>query len=253
MQTVKRMAFFALILILLCPSMQSKAASCKYVKEYPELNKKEKTIANQIMTAIRSGKYYTSIEVNCSDTNYDNVLNAIQYTYFRYTKSIHTCFRYSKSGNQIIGISIFAESAKKKYNQNLSLEKTIKKWTKNCLKKKMSSKEKKNAIVKYLAKKAKYSNHYTTGESILLKGKGCCEAYASVFEGMCKAAGLSSCRTCLGKEGGYGHAWNVVKIGKKWTYVDPTFYDTAKQKKYIGMTSLPKKYKLDKKQYSIFH
>lgn len=63
-----------------------------------------------------------------------------------------------------------------------------------------------------------------TSKGALLCGVAVCDGYAKAFQKIMKAMDIP-CQIVLGYVQGSGHAWNRVKIGRKWYYVDVTFDD----------------------------
>lgn len=61
------------------------------------------------------------------------------------------------------------------------------------------------------------------------KGIGVCQAYASMFYKMAKAAGIEVVYQ-PGTLNGGGHLWNLVNIAGKWYHVDVTNYDVNDRK-----------------------
>lgn len=76
------------------------------------------------------------------------------------------------------------------------------------------------------------SDHHSYDDNITIysasemseKGVGVCQAYASMFYKMVKAAGLDVTYQ-YGSLNGDLHLWNLVNIGGKWYHVDVTNYD----------------------------
>jgi kyphoscoliosis peptidase len=70
-------------------------------------------------------------------------------------------------------------------------------------------------------------------ESVLRTGLSVCEGFASLFERLCQVVGIECCKiTGYSKAFGYSigdkltqtdHAWNTIKIGGKWFYVEATW------------------------------
>lgn len=62
----------------------------------------------------------------------------------------------------------------------------------------------------------------------LVEGKAVCQGYAQLAYKMLTEAGLK-CYTITGKanngSGTQSHAWNIVRVGKKWYYLDVTWDD----------------------------
>lgn len=55
-------------------------------------------------------------------------------------------------------------------------------------------------------------------------GEGICEAYANIFQFMCRLAGIDS-QIITGEMNGIGHMWNIVKIDGDYYHVDVTSDD----------------------------
>ena len=93
--------------------------------------------------------------------------------------------------------------------------------------------EKVRAIYDYICGHSAYdfaeedTDEAHTAYAILVKGKGKCEAYSQALYRLMREAGIG-CRCISGNvKGTYeGHAWNLVRIGKVWYYVDAT-WDTS--------------------------
>ncbi|MCI6790564.1 MAG: hypothetical protein MR589_05770 [Lachnobacterium sp.] len=97
----------------------------------------------------------------------------------------------------------------------------------------MSEDEKVKAIHDYLIYSANYVNDgdYSTAEGwaygatgVLIHKEGVCQSYAIAFYMMAVSAGLD-CKYVTGTAHGVGHAWNQVKVGGKWYYIDCTWDD----------------------------
>ncbi len=73
------------------------------------------------------------------------------------------------------------------------------------------------------------SNCYTA-YGALLEGRAVCQGYAQLTYKMLREAGLS-CYVITGQANNGSrtedHAWNIVKVGKKWYYLDTTWDDPA--------------------------
>lgn len=75
-----------------------------------------------------------------------------------------------------------------------------------------------------------YRQHSCIGG--LLDGKANCQGYADTFYLLGTLAGLEV-RTIGGMAGG-PHAWNIIKLGGKWYYIDTTFNDEKEGSEYKG-------------------
>ena len=93
--------------------------------------------------------------------------------------------------------------------------------------------EKIRAIYDYICSHTSYEENYNsdvpfTAYSILVRGKGTCEGYAKAVYRLMREAGIG-CRCIEASQenkSAAGHAWNIVRIGKLWYYVDAT-WDTS--------------------------
>ncbi len=100
----------------------------------------------------------------------------------------------------------------------------------------LSEAEKARKIYEYVASHVSYDwGHYTdpnyipqfTAYAALINGTAVCEGYSLLFYRLAHEAGLSS-RIISGNVPNGAHAWNTVKIGSKYYYLDITFASTAK-------------------------
>lgn len=127
---------------------------------------------------------------------------------------------------------------KMKYLESKSQVKKVNQKVKSVLAKlNLSSKskvEKIRAIHNYIIETVTYDlslkNYSAYAGLVNSKHSTVCQGYALIFYKMCTEAGIP-CRALTG----YGyysngsrikHAWNIVKIGSKWYYVDTTWDDT---------------------------
>lgn len=110
---------------------------------------------------------------------------------------------------------------------------------KKCIQSGMTGKQKAKAIHNYLVKNCTYhsqvaasGNQYHdafTAYGALVDGSAVCQGYAAAFNLMAKKCGLQSMAVC-GRAGGIAHAWNYVKVGSKYRYIDCTWDDTGQGK-----------------------
>ena len=106
--------------------------------------------------------------------------------------------------------------------------------------KKKGVKNRANYINSFIAKKVKYNirtPYHNTAYAAMMKGKASCQGYADLFTLISRQAGLNVDTVCgfawlknKGKKTKRNyHAWNVIKSGKKWVQIDPTFNDAGKK------------------------
>lgn len=105
---------------------------------------------------------------------------------------------------------------------------------KSSIRKDMTKYEKVKAVHNWLVRNVKYDYYRYqlgnipavshTAKGALLKKVAVCDGYAHAFQTIMKKLKIS-CKFVVGKSGGVGHAWNMVKVGGKWYHVDVTFDD----------------------------
>ncbi len=64
------------------------------------------------------------------------------------------------------------------------------------------------------------------GADSILRGYGVCDSYSKIYMMLCKAAGIPVSRVTNND-----HAWNAIKLGGEWFYVDCTWDDPGSAKK----------------------
>ena len=147
-----------------------------------------------------------------------------------------------KSGNKYyVGINVKSKSTKAQVNK---YNKVLKWYT--AAKKKTSGKSTKNKckiLAKYLMGKCSYDwkAYYNSSihswayddEGVILHKKAVCSGYSDAFRKLCAYAGVK-CEMVYSSD----HAWNLVKVGKKWYHYDVTWNDcVGSQKAYSFMGS----------------
>ena len=102
--------------------------------------------------------------------------------------------------------------------------------------KKLSNYQKVKKIHDYVCKLITYKDDYKKCSSMysaLKTGKGLCNSYALCMYKLLTEAGVP-CKFVGGTAGtgrdSGGHAWNIVKLGGKWYYLDATWDDEGKNK-----------------------
>lgn len=116
----------------------------------------------------------------------------------------------------------------KKFNNKLN--KVVKKLKRKTANK--SQRQKLKIINQWIVKNVKYNNSSKNSRNAygaLVNKKGVCVAISSLFKILCDKLGVKSMKL-VGRTNKYGHAWNYVKVGKKWYGVDATWNITSKKK-----------------------
>ena len=124
--------------------------------------------------------------------------------------------------------------------QTKKVDKRIKKIIKDIIKKDMSDYEKIKAVHDYIVDHVEYdtSTSYNTPYYALVEGTSACQGYATLLYKMMTEVGIP-CRVITGNAKGQLHAWNLVKLGKKWYNIDATWDDPVGA---FGKTSVRYRY-----------
>lgn len=118
---------------------------------------------------------------------------------------------------------------------------------KKIIKKSMTNREKLQAIHDYLVQNCAYDEYAPkkgyddayTAYGCLVKGQAVCQGYAGAFNLLATKAGI--CSIAVGGEAGGGsHAWNFVKNGSTYRYIDATWDDPLPDRG--SKASVPHKY-----------
>lgn len=159
--------------------------------------------------------------------------------------------------------------------QSDKVDKTVKSILKKKKIKKMKPYKKVRTIHDFIVENASYDITYKNDsayDNLILKSS-VCHGYAVLAYKMLKEAGIP-CRIITGESRGEGHAWNIVKLGKKWYNLDCTWDDPVtpdgsqatqytyflkcfddfpehKRDKEYDMPSFNKKYPMAEKSYPL--
>ena len=102
------------------------------------------------------------------------------------------------------------------------------KWAERVVKKlklsKLSKRKRVHKILSWIARTYSYDVTQKYVEQARVTHRANCSAYADIMYVLCKAAKIPV-RYIIGFDSGTCHAWNRVKVGKKWYWSDPTRYD----------------------------
>lgn len=152
------------------------------------------------------------------------------------------------------------------YQQRNAFEKAVSKAVKKVQKmyKGKSKVKRMKAILKYIAKNCSYKEtaYDQTAYGVFVKKKAVCAGYSKAFKVLCDRFKIP-CIIVPAKSNSVDHAFNYVKLGKNWYYVDPTWCDRGSKvnytyfllgKKHSGCSQLTSAYgveipKLAKKDY----
>ena len=147
-------------------------------------------------------------------------------------------------------LDTYARNTPKEY------EKDIKTLTQYLIVPAKNDLDKTRLIFIWISKNINYDDYaYNTGkykdysaENVLKTRKAICEGYSNIFKSMCLEAGLEA-EKVVGYAKGYGykidsklkntnHAWNAVKIDKKWKLFDVTWsegYGITRKSKLVSV------------------
>lgn len=131
------------------------------------------------------------------------------------------------SSNGVKAVFKFTVSYRETASQTKKVNARVTKALKSLKLSNASNYTKVKKIHDYIVNKLSYDTSYSnyTAYEALTKKKAVCQGYALLFYKMATEAGVP-CRIVASET----HAWNIVKIGKKWYHVDATWDDPVSSK-----------------------
>ena len=121
-------------------------------------------------------------------------------------------------------VTVYGKTVGKRVNQII----------KSVIRKDMTRYEKIKAVHNWMIRNVKYDYYHLlqgnipkvahTAKGALIKKVAVCDGYAHAFQMVMRKLKIP-CRFVVGRSGGVGHGWNMVKLGGKWYHVDVTFDD----------------------------
>ena len=207
----------------------------------------QKAAENEILSGIAN--YEEKIEIEDYDLTVDEIKEVQQDIYYQHPEAFFlNKFKFAVSND---GTVVYTKPVYTKSKATAEKEaKKLVKAAKSCKVKGSQAKKIKQIhdwlIKKVVYKKGRVNSHNAYGS--LVEKKAVCQGYALAFMMIAKDNGLQ-CKMVMNGQG--THAWNVVKVGKRWYNVDVTWDDMGKKasKKYL-LVSDAKLKKLDKKNHS---
>ena len=193
------------------------------------------------VTVLKSEKSaYKNALKALKNRDYDAIFyseNAMYYETFVLALQHHPEFNYGlviwKSTDGTCGYRLGNVLSKEEVRSRMvKTNKKVNEIAKKILKSGMTKKQKLAAIHDYLVKNcaydkgklnSSYDNAYTA-YGCLVEKQAVCQGYAAAFNLLATKAGICSIAVC-GDAGGGSHAWNYVKIGSNYRYVDTTWDD----------------------------
>lgn len=184
--------------------------------------KSEKAAVKAAAKALKTGKYSTNFY---SSTSY--------YDVFRQILQEHPEYNYDtavwRNTNGAYGYQRSTSLTKAQQDKKMkAADKAAQEAVKKCVTSGMSDKQKAKAIHNYIIKKCKYfkTQDAFTAYGALVDGNAVCQGYTAAFNLMALKSNLQSMAVCGTAQGG-PHAWNYVKLGNQFAYIDCTWDDTG--------------------------
>ena len=184
--------------------------------------KSESAAVKAAAKILKTGKYSANFY---SDKSYYDVFHRIlqQHPEFNYDTSVW------RSSNGAYGYHRSASLTKAEQESKMeAAARAAQEAVKKCIKSGMSDRKKAKAIHDYIINNCRYLNAQDsfTAYGALVNGTAVCQGYAAAFNLMAGKCGLMSMTVCGTARGG-AHAWNYVKIGNRYRYIDCTWDDTG--------------------------
>lgn len=200
--------------------------SSQFTKKVTVLSS-EKSAYTRALKALKTRDYTTSFYAE-NAMYFDTFVLALQhhpeYNYdIQVWKNADGTFGYRPGGD--LGASAISSKMKKADAKADAVLKKI-------IKKGMTNKQKLKAIHDYLVKNCVYKEQVSAGSyhdaftayGCLIKKEAVCQGYAAAFNLLALKAGIRSIAV-TGDAGGASHAWNYVKNGSSYYYIDVTWDD----------------------------
>lgn len=200
--------------------------SSQFTKKVTVLSS-EKSAYTRALKALKKRDYSTNFYAE-NAMYYDTFVLALQhhpeYNYgIMIWKSADGTFGYRPSGD-LSTSAIKSKMTKADTKADAVLKKIIKKG--------MTNKQKLKAIHDYLVKNCVYKERVSAGSyhdaftayGCLINKEAVCQGYAAAFNLLALKAGIRSIAV-TGDAGGSSHAWNYVKNGSSYYYIDATWDD----------------------------
>lgn len=200
--------------------------SSQFTKKVTVL-KSEKDAYKKALKALKKRDYTTNFYAD----------SAMYYEIFVLALQHHPEFNYNvviwKSTDGTCGYRPGKELTSKKIASKINqTDKKADAVIKKIITKTMTRKQKLKAIHDYIVKNCVYDetvdtqnyNDAYTAYGCLVKKKAVCQGYAAAFNLLAQKAGISSIAV-PGEAGGGSHAWNYVKDGSNYRYIDTTWDD----------------------------
>lgn len=159
---------------------------------------------------------------------------------YDYMHFVHKASHISMSGVGNIYTVVYDMEYLETQEQTREVDKKVKTVLKQRIAKNMSAYEKIKTIHDYIVDTVEYdtSTSFNAPYYAMIKGSSACQGYATLLYKMMTEAGIP-CRVITGNAKGQLHAWNIVKIGKKWYNIDATWDDPVGA---FGKTSVRYRY-----------
>ena len=139
-------------------------------------------------------------------------------------------FRYQYNGNKMISVTFEYVFEKQKYYSAMDTVKTMTLDILDDLDGK-SNFEKEKYVYDFIIETCSYdseSANHTNPYGALVDKKVNCQGFSRTFSLFMQAAGIP-CAGVGGTAGGNGHAWNIIELGGKCYYADPTWDNVDKK------------------------
>ena len=200
-----------------------------------DLDERLQGFANEIMEYVKYSDIYEIDLGYLGWTDYyefNKVRTAINNTYFEYTWGLNISYS-AIDGNEY---RLYATESRKEYNENIAIKEMVIKAANNCVYSGMNEREAVVAINNYVCRYLTYDNNAIGLYQALKEGRAICGGYASMFNAICRYAGIECYEESGYASSGVPHAWNKVKIGNEWYYVDPTWNDSTNNEYLLSTT-----------------
>ena len=256
MQQIKLLPRKVLIILAIIILLPAQACATENKKPFPEKINAERALYKSMMKLSPSCTMRFVLPTDIS-TEYINNLTSLGQSLYQIDNGVNGCKGDFASYSLYNGGVIYKSSSIKHSQLHLTLREELKyKVTKAQQKAYVTKKQKvlkKLRLSKKSGQAAKYNNvkkiyswvtknvnyDYSTKKSsaynALIDHQSTCVGCAALFYDLCRDSGIP-CRIIIGytdtiRDG--THAWNIVRVGKKWYNCDPTWDEETRYRKYF--------------------
>lgn len=237
---MRRVLQIAVMVLLISSMMLSTVQPVEAAGQTTTLSvSSKKDFVNQIYKALlkKDVRFSLRYKGNWKDLYQNDLDKIFAQVYAKHSTSVSDDYDYMKGNVERYSLKISSDGTISKftfdvkYRESKAQTQKVNKMVASALKSLKLSKSSNYTKVKkihdYIVNRVQYDQKYSkyTAYNAMVNKKAVCQGYALLFYKMAIEAGVP-CRVVTSDT----HAWNIVKMGKKWYHVDTTWDDPISSK-----------------------